>query len=455
MLKEKSFLLSLLIFLSVLGWATANTGGQVAAKVYVDPAITAADPDETFTVDVKIANVKNLWDYEFRLSWDPALLDVTKVTEGSFLNAEDTYSTFFVKKEDFPSVGNLYVVCTLMGEPRTATASGSGTLATVEFLVKEEGNSSLHLYETLLEDYDRNKMPHTTEDGYFQTFPPSQILVEPPSIIDPSLVPGSTFNVSISVVEAAEVYSWSLNMKWEPTLLNVTEGEEGPFLNQEGAYNTVFNFQIDQEEGNLYANCSLVDSDIWASGNGTLIIITFLAEAEGISALDLFGTLLVNYQGEEVLHVARSGYFENLRPRIRDVAVVSVVVSPEEVRAGDSVSVSVVAKNEGEIAEGFDIEIYYNASFLGRIGVSNLSADTEKTLTFSWSTKGLSEGKYAIEAVASPVSGEMDTTDNAYVYEYLVVTPSEQSFPFMLIITILVVVILVVFAGFLLLRKRG
>lgn len=454
MWKEKSFLLSLLIFLSVFSWAIANIGGQAETKIYVDPMIVTVDPGETFSVDIKIDNVKHLYNYEFRLQWEPAVLDVTSVTEGPFLNADDTYSTFFVKKENFPSIGHLYVVCTLMGEPRTATASGSGTLATVKFLVKEEGNSSLHLYEPLLEDYDGNKMPHTTEDGYFQSLPPSQILVDPPSIIDPSLVPGSIFNVNISVVQAAEVYSWSLNMKWEPTLLNVTEGEEGPFLNQEGAYNTTFNFQIDQEEGNLYANGSLVDSDIWASGNGTLIIITFLAEAVGISALDLFDTLLVNYQGDEVLHFARSGYFENARTRIRDVAVLSVVVSPEEVRAGDSVSVSVVAKNEGEIAEGFDIDIYYNASFLGRIGVSNLSPDTEKTLTFSWSTKGLSEGKYAIEAVASQVSRETDATDNTYVYEYLVVTPSEQSFPFMLIITIFVVVVLVVFAGFVLLKKR-
>ena len=455
MLKEKSFLLSLLIFLSVFSWAIANTGGQVATKVYVDPAIRTANPDETFTVDVKIANVEDLWDYEFRLSWDPALLDVTRVTEGSFLNAEDTYSTFFVKKEDFPSVGNLYVVCTLMGEPVSAAASGSGTLATVEFRVLDAGNCTLDLHGTLMHDprLPPYEIPHTTEDGFFK-YPISNIRVDPSSVIDPSLTRGDTFNVSIGVTMAVEVYAWSVNMSWDPTVLNVTEIEEGPFLMRNGT--TSFASKIDQEEGYLYANCTLLGEppEASVSDNGTLITVTYMVKTKGATVLDISEATLLDYGGVEVSALTEDGYFSSKSGG--EVAIISVSVSPSRVRAGDSVIVSLVAKNEGDITFGrsVDVTIYYNESFLGTLGISDLNPGGEKTLSFSWSTEDLAEGNYTIEAVASQLLGETNTANNRYVYEYLVVMPPEQSFPFMLIITIFVVVILVVFAGFVLLKKR-
>lgn len=441
--------MTFLIFLSIFSWAIANTGSQVETKIYVDPTIGTANPGETFSVNIKIANVEGLYDYEFRLKWEPDLLDVTSITEGPFLNAEDTYSTFFVAKEDFPSVGHLYVVCTLMGEPRTAAASGSGTLATVEFLVEKKGFTSLRLYGTLLEDYDRNKMPHTTEDGYFQ-HPFPEISINPSSIVDPSLGPGNTFNVNIVITQAEKLYSWSLNMSWDPAILNVTEIEEGPFLNQEDTYNTTFNTQIHQEEGYLYANCTLEPLDISASGDGTLAILTFFVKTGGTTVLHFYDTRLLNYDSLP-FHGVKDGYFGYI---LRDVALVNVGVSPNKVKAGDSVSITVIAKNEGTMTENFDVAIYYNASFLGRLGISNLDPNAERTLTFSWSTKGLVEGKYGIKAVASEVPEEIDINNNAFIYEYLIITPPEQSFPFVPIIAVTGVLILVVFAGLILVKRR-
>jgi hypothetical protein len=455
MLKVKSFLLSLLIFLSVLSWAIANTGGQAATKVYVDPAIRTANPDETFTVDVKIANVEDLWDYEFRLSWDPALLDLTRVTEGSFLNAEDTYSTFFVKKEDFPSVGNLYVVCTLMGELVSVAASGSGTLATVEFLVLDAGNCNLDLHGTLFEQPPPKQLEieHTIEDGFFK-YPISKIRVDPSSIIDPSLTRGDTFNVSVGVTMAVEVYAWSVNMSWDPIVLNVTEIEEGPLLKQNGT--TSFASKISQEEGYLYANCTLLGEppEASVSGSGTLITVTYMVKTKGTTVLDISEATLLDYGGVEVSALTEDGYFSSISGG--EIAIISVSASPSRVRAGDSVIVSIVAKNEGDInfSQSVDVTIYYNESFLGTLGISNLNPGGEKTLSFSWSTEDLAEGNYTIEAVASQLLGETNTANNRYVYEYLVVMPPEQSFPLMLIITIFVVVLLVVFAGFVLLKKR-
>lgn len=446
--------------LSIFSWTIINVGGQVATTVHVDPVESSASPGEHFTIDIKIAGVKRLYTYEFKLTWDPNLLNVTSVTEGPFLNAEETYKTLFVKKmwnepDPMGFSGYIYVACTLMGEPATAAASGDGTLASVEFLVKKEGHTSLDLHDTKLLDYDQRDIPHTTESGYFK-YPLAvlcEIGVEPSSITDPSLLPDSTFNIDIRITQATELYAWSLKVSWDPALLDITKIEEGSFLSREGAYKTIFTTQIRQEEGYVCANCTLSGepSAASASGNGTLVVVTFLVKAGGTTALSLSDTMLLNYEGVGIPHAAKEGYFNNV---LGDVAITSVRVSPDEVKAGDSVSITVIATNEGTITESFDVTVYYDGKSLGTLGISDLEYGAEKTLTFSWSTEGVAEGSYAIKAVASQVPWETDTDDNTYVYKYVTVTPPEQPFPFMPTIAVIVVIIIAAVAGFVLLRRR-
>jgi len=450
-LKGKSFALVFFIMLLIFGWDTVNVGGQVTTKVYVDPVMSTAMPGERFTVDINIADVTDLWAFNLKLMWNPDVLNVTKITEGSFLNAEEKYNTFFVPKKDFPEKGSLQVGCTLSGEPSAAVASGSGTLVTVEFIVNEEGATPLQLYDTELLNYDLYKMPHTTEDGSFK-YPVSEISVNPPSISDPSLTVGNTFNINISITGAKEIYAWSFNMSWDNAILNVTGIDEGTFLNQEGTYNTTFT--TNEEEGFIYANCTLSGEPpaASASGNGRLASITFLVKAIGSTLLHFDNAVLLNYDGVTVIPITKDGYFSSI---LRDVAIISVKVAPNEVKTGDSVSISVVAKNEGATTfdRSVDISIYYNNSFLGTLGIPDLNPGAEDTLTFNWSTKDLSEGKYSIKAVASQIFGETDTENNVYIYEYLVVIAPEQSFPFTLVI-IIAIAIVVGIVGFIFVRKR-
>jgi len=453
-LKRDSFFLLFLIVVSILGSSNARVEGQVETKIYVDPPIRTTNPNETFTIAVKIGNVEDLWDYEFRLQWDPTLLDVTSIDEGPFLNAEGTYSTFFVKKEDFPSVGNLYVVCTLFNEPVSAAASGSGTLATLEFRVLDAGDCTLDLYGTILDDPEQNKIEHTIGDGFFK-YPLSEVGFDTTSIVDPTLMSGDTFNVSVGITMAAEVYAWKVNISWDPGVLNLTGIEEGSFLKQNGT--TSFATETSQEEGYLHANCTLVGEppEASVSGNGTLITLTYMVKTKGATVLDISEATVLDYEGVEVSALTEDCYFNNISGG--EVAVISVSVSPSEVRAGDSVVVSIIAKNEGDtnFGQSVDVTIYYNENFLGTLGISDLNPSAETTLSFSWSTNNLGEGNYTIEAVASELLGETNTTNNRYVYEYLVIIPPEQSFPSTLVVAIVVVAILVVFAGVVLIKKRG
>ncbi|MEM2112004.1 MAG: cohesin domain-containing protein, partial [Candidatus Bathyarchaeia archaeon] len=284
------------------------------------PPSVAAEPGETFTVDIKVANVKNLYTYQFYLSWEPRLLNLTRITEGPFLNSEKTYKTSFNPRvyntpDPFNVSGYVYVACTLLGEPATAAANGDGTLATIEFLVKEEGKTLLHLYKTKLLSHMMNEMPHVTEDGEYHFMYPTdiEINVQPLTIIDSSLLPGKDFDIDINIVKALDIYAWSLNLKWDPKLLSVSDIKEGSFLNQ-GYYKTNFTIHIDAEKGILYADCSLFEEppESSASGNGTLMSITFHVKALGITVLDLYDTKIIGYGGIEVSHTTKDGYFKNL-----------------------------------------------------------------------------------------------------------------------------------------------
>ncbi len=170
--------------------------GESSTLVYVDPPTVSLESDETFTVQVKVTNVKNLYTYEFKLGWDPSLLEVTGIAEGPFLNSEGTHVTYFQDKiyntpDSLGVSGYSYVACSLLGELATAAASGNGTLATVEFRANELGNTSLHLYATKLIDSLMVEISHETEDGY------SIIIPEFPSFL---FLPLFTITLLLAVI---------------------------------------------------------------------------------------------------------------------------------------------------------------------------------------------------------------------------------------------------------------
>jgi PKD repeat protein len=105
-----------------------------------------------------------------------------------------------------------------------------------------------------------------------------------------------------------------------------------------------------------------------------------------------------------------------------DVAVISVDPSPTEVYAGEEVTITVVAKNEGMATETFNVTAYYNGNIIGTQKVV-LAPGGNKTLTFSWDTSGVPVGEYVIKAEASVVPGETNIEDNTYIDGTVTVKP--------------------------------
>jgi len=168
--KGKSLLGMSIAFALVFSALMTNVSVALpTTTMYVDlPLIydTSKTPGSTFSVTIKIADVVDLYDWEARLSWDPALLDVTTVVKGPFPTGPEG-TTFLAKKDQ--AAGYVDMACAINGVYSGST--GSGTLATITFLVQQTGETLLDLSLGQIRDHYGTVMPLVMEDGYFGNAP--------------------------------------------------------------------------------------------------------------------------------------------------------------------------------------------------------------------------------------------------------------------------------------------
>jgi len=151
-----AFLLVILFF--ILGFM--ELPALAATIVYVSPPSSTVSLGQTLLIDIKISDVTDIYGWEFKLTWNPNLLDILDVTEGPFLKLGG--STFFAKKIN-NTAGYILVDCTLLGA--VPGVSGSGTLATVQLYAETIGTSALDLYDTVLLNSLEQTIIHTVNDG--------------------------------------------------------------------------------------------------------------------------------------------------------------------------------------------------------------------------------------------------------------------------------------------------
>jgi hypothetical protein len=131
-----------------------------STTVSISPQFITASVGQSFSINIDISNVTDLYGWEFKLGWNASLLEETNTVEGSFLKAGG--HTFFSYNG---STGEDVVVdCALVG--LIPGVSGDGTLATVTFYAKGAGECSLHLYYVTLLNSFELPIDCTTVDGF-------------------------------------------------------------------------------------------------------------------------------------------------------------------------------------------------------------------------------------------------------------------------------------------------
>jgi len=154
-------------------------------NVYVDPAAKVdptVEPDDTFTVDIKVTEVKDVYGWGFFLYYRSSLLDVASVDPGDFVD----WSWEF-RKRIFNDLG--YCTAAAYFDPENPVGiDGAGTLVTVTFLVKDVSTTALDLVNTKINTLIGGvsvPIEHTASDGLFDNrpanAPPTAWIVATPS----------------------------------------------------------------------------------------------------------------------------------------------------------------------------------------------------------------------------------------------------------------------------------
>jgi len=144
----------------------------IGPRISVDPEksiVGSAGKDFSINITITEAPFNMTWAWEFKLSWNASLLNITNINEGTFLSQDGTWATTFVNLTN-QEEGWVLASCTLFEDPiqqGQPLPSGNGTLATINFTVLDLGSCPLHLSDTILLDYNIDPYTHTTQDGEF------------------------------------------------------------------------------------------------------------------------------------------------------------------------------------------------------------------------------------------------------------------------------------------------
>jgi len=141
----------------------------------------------------------------------------------------------------------------------------------------------------------------------YEPWPPStKIFVNP---VETTGSYGETFELKIDISNAAHVNAWEIYLRFDPSILTVSNYESGGFLSRAGpAYPLVFSNQSIMgyiQTGELLQDLSETE------GNGTLIILSFTVVGGGDCDLALFNTALYDHVLSPLTHSTEDGTFSS------------------------------------------------------------------------------------------------------------------------------------------------
>jgi len=446
--------LIMLISLSSLNFQKMNVEASPTAHIYIEPAAVIQAPGQNFTVTVKIKDSPRIYSWYVNLTWNPTIIRLVGIAEGTFLNQHWSRKTDFIYTKMTIELGYVRFGCSLKGEPSSAQPSGDGILATLTFTVLEEGGTPIHFVWVKLYNYQLEQQPYTTTDGYFK-YPIFAISIQPQYVYQ-LLAPGEKFNVSIATF-VRNLYSWNATISWDPTIINATRIFEGPFLNMNETLQTQFKYQI-------FKNSTTISGAILEGGqpvSSTMenlgILATIEFEVKGVGAsditfkefyfLDANGLILL----APMLGISYNGKFCNTWSDIK----VEVNISDKTIKPGQVVKITVLVKNEGLIPETFEVRVYVGPLGLTLLGSRELSLGPgeNETLTFEWdSSKCEGGGDYKVRVLVDPSINEVDVENNLAFAEFSI--ESSLKIPIELIIAAVVVVAIIVLASIFIFKMR-
>jgi hypothetical protein len=336
------------------------THAQPTPVVYVDPPkVQNLFAPATFTINVRVANVTNFYGFDFQFSWDPSIIKYVSHVKKVPIDGTPPYPDGLLYKPTINVIDQVDETASMVGsEPGTMywvaeaamlpakSFNGSGVLFNMTFQVVGLGKSTLKINACTLSDKVGVPIEHIEKNGEFVNFVPppppnADIFINPSSVVNTSLTPGTDFNVSVDVRNVLSLHSYSFAVAYNATLLNVAQVTGNPTFPAPS---------VTQGVGDLVVSSALT-SPPTISGNLSLATIKFHVLETGETELDLHAVILSDQLGGNITYnPPGDGYFSNLV--ISEISA-NVTVRPDALNLktkGRWISVYI------ELEEGYDVD---------------------------------------------------------------------------------------------------
>jgi hypothetical protein len=154
-----------------LGFATGPAYSDPILSI--EPSASTVAAGDSFSVDISITNVTDLFAYQFDIGFNPALVLATSITEGAFLPGGGT--TFFIPGAIDNTGGAITSTAgSLIGA--ISGVNGSGILATATFNALTAGTSPFTLSNiSLLDTSFADITPTSIQNGSIDVTSPTPV----------------------------------------------------------------------------------------------------------------------------------------------------------------------------------------------------------------------------------------------------------------------------------------
>jgi len=291
-MNKKSLIAILLILTTVVSTFAAlqmTTLAQpfpVPCTIRVRPSVADAEVCTNFVVDVDIEDffLWGVYDYEFLLNYPAAEMDAIIAYDGDFL-VEPV--AFFWSE---PAVGQVFC----QGVTTAGGATGSGTLASIEFHCTGAGSSAITLEFIEISDVTQTHwIPDNVIPSSVNQYegPPAIVTIDPPTYTVPICV---QFAVSIKVKDVIDLHSYDLDLSYTNTaVVDCLDIQDAGFIPQPVIVN---HKNIDDAAGTITFSVTSTQP-FGASGSGAIATITFHCTGAGESTLNIDQVTLYDSAG--------------------------------------------------------------------------------------------------------------------------------------------------------------
>ncbi len=348
-------------------------------------------------------NGSDIWQWQFELTFDPAVLEGVEVRNGDLITAAKHPSARFAAGEFDNNLGTLGVTVGFFYfriPSLPVTTTGPGVCAYVTFRVVDIGISPITLGSvTWLIVYEPPDL-----------FPKLIRASEPPGKTEPPygsdhIGHGSFDNIpNIHDVAVTSMVAAATAILGENVTIDVTVANKGN-------YTETFNVTVT-------ANTTQIDTHTVTNlVRGARKILTTTWNTTGIIAgnYTLNATVLITDE-----HMSNNNRTATIEIKAaHDVAIIDLQI-PSQATIGEPVAINVTVANRGSYEENANLTVYYEPNIPGSVptvinttSFTLAKSPTPKTISMNWNTTGLVSGYFKINATVT-IDQDEDLSDNTW-----------------------------------------